>query len=74
MPKLGVFSGKELCAILAANGFFLVRTRGSHAVMQRQNADGLTRTVPVPLHREVKVGTLKSIIRQSGLDDTLFMR
>lgn len=34
--------------------------------MQSQEEDGLTRTVPVPLHREVKVGTLKSIIRQSG--------
>jgi predicted RNA binding protein YcfA (HicA-like mRNA interferase family) len=28
----------------------------------------------VPLHDEVKKGTLKSIIRQSGLDPALFMK
>jgi predicted RNA binding protein YcfA (HicA-like mRNA interferase family) len=34
--------------------------------MQRQEATGTT-TVPVPDHRELKLGTLRSIIRQSGL-------
>ena len=74
MPKLGVFSGKEVCSILSSSGFVNVRTRGSHAVMQGMDANGLSRTVPVPLHSTVKVGTLKSIIRQSGLDQSLFMR
>jgi len=40
-----------------------VRQRGSHIVMQKA-ADGGTTTVPVPDHNEVKVGTLRSIIRQ----------
>lgn len=74
MPKLGVFSGREVCSILTAAGFQHVRTRGSHAVMQTQDAEGHTLTVPVPLHDPVKKGTLKSIIRQSGLDQTLFMK
>lgn len=34
--------------------------------MQRADADGTT-TVPVPDHREVKTGTLRAIIRQSGV-------
>ncbi len=34
--------------------------------MQKADADG-TLTVPVPDHRELRVGTLMSIIRQSGL-------
>ena len=74
MPKLGVFSGQEVCSILAVAGFLQVRTRGSHAVMQGMDADGVSHTVPVPLHSEVRKGTLKSIIRQSGLDQSLFMR
>jgi len=74
MPRLGVFSGREMCAILGQAGFIHVRTRGSHAVMQHVEADGATRTVPVPLHASVKKGTLKSIIRQSGLDDALFKK
>ena len=74
MPKLGVFSGRDVCAILTEAGFTHARTRGSHAVMQGVDAGGASRTVPVPLHGTVKKGTLKSIIRQSGLDQALFMK
>lgn len=74
MPKLGVFSGLEVCAILKGEGFKHARTRGSHAVMQGADAEGASRTVPVPLHGTVKKGTLKSIIRQSGLEQRLFMK
>jgi predicted RNA binding protein YcfA (HicA-like mRNA interferase family) len=34
--------------------------------MQRHEAEG-TRTVPVPDHAEVAIGTLRAIIRQSGV-------
>ncbi|MBK7103450.1 MAG: type II toxin-antitoxin system HicA family toxin [Flavobacteriales bacterium] len=34
--------------------------------------DGSTITVPVPDHKELRVGTLLSIIRQSQLDRSLF--
>ena len=66
MGRLRVLSGREVCAILERHGFALVRQRGSHLVMQR-SAEGRTTTVPVPDHDEVKVGTLRSIIRQSGV-------
>ena len=39
MPKLGVCSGAEVCEILRAHGFALVRQRGSHLVMQRALED-----------------------------------
>ena len=71
MPSLKVFSGQALCALLASHGFTAVRQRGSHHVMQKQSADG-TITVPVPLHREIRIGTLQSIIRQSGLPRSEF--
>jgi len=63
---LRVLSGRQACRILASNGFVEVRHRGSHIVMQKSAADG-TITVPVPDHRELRIGTLLSIIRQSGL-------
>jgi predicted RNA binding protein YcfA (HicA-like mRNA interferase family) len=47
---------REVCAILIAHGFVEVRQRGSHVVMQSRNADG-TRTVPVPVHDEICIGT-----------------
>jgi predicted RNA binding protein YcfA (HicA-like mRNA interferase family) len=73
MPKLGVFSGGELCRILGQHGFTSVRQRGSHVVMQQRT--GLTTiTVPIPMHREIRIGTLQSIIRQSGLSRCEFER
>ena len=61
-----------MCAILKRHGFAEVRRRGSHVVMQRQNDNGGTTTVPVPDHKELRRGTLRSIIRQSGVDRTEF--
>ena len=71
MGKLRVLSGADACKILHEHGFVAVRQRGSHRIMQRQ-MDGSTITVPVPLHDPLMRGTLLSIIRQSGLDRSLF--
>ncbi len=73
MPRLRVLSGREVCRILAQHHFAEVRRRGSHIVMQRR-LDDSTVTVPVPDHPELKTGTLRSIIRQSGLPRQLFER
>jgi predicted RNA binding protein YcfA (HicA-like mRNA interferase family) len=66
LPKLRVLSGREVCALLTSHGFVEVRRRGSHIVMQRRETSG-TITVPVPDHAELRVGTLLSILRQSGV-------
>ena len=71
MPKRKVFSGQDICDLLGEHGFVAVRQRGSHRVMQKKEGAG-TITVPVPLHKELKPGTLGSIIRQSQLSRTLF--
>ena len=71
LGSLRVLSGRDVCKILASAGFVEVRQRGSHIVMQRRTPTGTT-TVPVPDHREVRIGTLRSIIRQSELPRTLF--
>lgn len=62
MGKLRVLSGREVCKILEAEGFSVVRQRGSHIVMQKA-AEGTTTTVPVPDYAELKAGTLSSVIR-----------
>ena len=66
MPRLKVLSGAELCRLFELNGFVNVRQRGSHRVMQKKTTEG-TVTVPVPMHNQIKIGTLLSIIRQSGI-------
>ncbi|MBE2234096.1 MAG: type II toxin-antitoxin system HicA family toxin [Anaerolinea sp.] len=71
MGKLRVLSGNEVCHILEQHGFVQIRQRGGHAVMQKQAPTGRI-SVPVPLHDEMRPGTLASIIRQSGLPRRLF--
>ena len=72
MPRLGVFSGEEICRILESEGFLRVRQRGSHAILQKAVLDS-TITVPVPMHRTIRIGTLQSIIRQSGVARERFL-
>jgi predicted RNA binding protein YcfA (HicA-like mRNA interferase family) len=66
-----MLSGREVARILEDNGFVLIRQRGSHLILQLRLADS-TITVPVPDHRELRRGTLRSIIRQSRLPRVLF--
>ena len=40
--------------------------------MMQKKTEGSTITVPVPDHGELRIGTLRSIIRQSGLPRTEF--
>jgi len=71
MPPRKKFSEASLCRLLEQHGFSAIRQKGSHRVMQKQSKNG-TITVPVPMHKDLKPGTLGSIIRQSRLDRSLF--
>ena len=71
MAKLRMLSGREVCAILAQHGYEEIRQRGSHIIMQKKTEDS-TITIPIPNHKEIRTGTLMSIIRQSRLDRTIF--
>ena len=71
MPKIRILSGTELCKILEKFGFKEIRRRGSHIVMQKI-VENKTITVPAPNHKELKKGTLMSIIRQSGISKKEF--
>jgi len=56
-------SSKQIIATLMARGFIQVSQRGSHLKFRKEN-----RTVIVPSpKKEIPSGTLRSIIRQSGL-------
>jgi predicted RNA binding protein YcfA (HicA-like mRNA interferase family) len=63
--KLRVLSGQEACRILEKHGFIRMRMRGDHIIMQRAGAVRIS--VPVPDHKELRIGTLRSVIRQSGI-------
>jgi predicted RNA binding protein YcfA (HicA-like mRNA interferase family) len=54
---------------LQRQGFALLRVRGSHHFMQR---DDLRTTVPVHGNQNVKIGTLRSILRDVNLSPSEF--
>lgn len=60
MPKLPHVSGAEVQRALERLGFQKVRQSGSHVIMKRE-AKGCV----VPMHGEVKVGTLAGVLRQA---------
>ena len=60
--RLPVISGERLIKILVREGFSVRRQSGSHVVLQK----GYT-VFSVPLHDELKKGTFKAILNQSGL-------
>ena len=74
MPKLRPLSATEVARLLRGHGFVFVHQRGSHLIYRRQLPGGDSATVPVPNRREIPVGTLKSIINLSGLDESLFRK
>ncbi|MCK9405220.1 MAG: type II toxin-antitoxin system HicA family toxin [Methanothrix sp.] len=63
MSKLPVLSGEGLIKILVREGFTVRRQSGSHVVMQKAE-----RVFAVPLHKELKKGTLNAILKQAGLE------
>ncbi len=68
MPKLPVVSGKECCKTLARLGFEEIRQRGSHVVMRRREAGCV-----VPMHTDIKTGTLGGILKQAGVSAEEFI-
>ena len=74
MPKLRPLPASEVARILRAHGFVFVRQRGSHLIYRRELPGGDSATIPIPNRRSIPVGTLKSILSLSGLDEALFRR
>jgi predicted RNA binding protein YcfA (HicA-like mRNA interferase family) len=58
---------------LEAAGFVEISQKGSHVKLARTTG-AETRTAIVPHHREVRLGTLGSILRQAGLTPDEFER
>lgn len=65
MSQLPVVSGRAIVKALAKIGYERDRQKGSHIVL-RQTAHP-HRRITVPDHAEVARGTLRSILRETGL-------
>ena len=65
MSVLPRVSGREVVKALAKVGYEQDRQRGSHIILRRETYPH--RRVVVPDYKEVAKGTLRSIIRETGL-------
>lgn len=64
MPSLPVLSGREAVRAFEKAGWEVSRQRGSHMILTRE---GHIASLSVPDHKEVARGTLRSLIRNSGM-------
>ena len=71
--KLPVVSGSDVIKMLEKEGFLVVRQRGSHVSLHKKVNDK-TLLVVVPMKKEIKKGTLLSIIKQAGMAREEFIK
>jgi predicted RNA binding protein YcfA (HicA-like mRNA interferase family) len=64
MPRLPVISGREAVRAFERAGWKISRREGSHIILTKS---GTSVTLSVPDHREVRRGTLRSLIRKAGV-------
>jgi Predicted periplasmic or secreted lipoprotein len=64
MVRLPVVSGKEAVRAFNKAGWEVSRREGSHIILTKA---GMIATLSVPDHKEIKRGTLRSLIRKAGL-------
>jgi len=58
-------SGRQVVKALERAGFYVLHQKGSHIIMRR---DEPKTTVSVPGHSQLRVGTLRVILHQAGMD------
>jgi predicted RNA binding protein YcfA (HicA-like mRNA interferase family) len=64
MARLPVISGHTALKAFSKAGFTSNRQTASHVIMEKA---GMEVTLSIPLHEELKRGTLRNLIKDSGL-------
>ncbi|MCG2826410.1 MAG: type II toxin-antitoxin system HicA family toxin [Thermoplasmatales archaeon] len=68
MPKLRKVSGDKVVRILCNKlGFEISGRSGSHVRLSKTTPKGKVGTV-VPMHKELKIGTLKGVLKLAKVD------
>ena len=63
-PRQPVVSGAQLIRALERDGWAIIRQRGSHVRLKKP---GRRNALVVPLHKEIRKGTLAGILRDADL-------
>ncbi len=71
MPKLPAISGIKVVKTLSKIGYEVDHQTGSHIILRQREYPH--RRLTIPNHKEIAKGTLRGIIKQSGLTVENFM-
>jgi len=73
MPELRSVSGQQTIKALERLGFRQLRQRGSHVILTKSTPTGHVGCV-VPLHKQLKVGTLRGILKLAKVEPEEFLK
>jgi len=68
--RLGNISGKEAVKVFQKAGWQVLGQVGSHVVMAKP---GVRVNLSIPQHKELSIGTLRSLVRHAGLSVDEFL-
>jgi predicted RNA binding protein YcfA (HicA-like mRNA interferase family) len=70
MGELSGFSGRDVVKKLCRVGYVILRQRGSHVRLGMKGKQNVT----VPLHKEIGIGLLLQILRETELTEEAFLQ
>ena len=71
MARLTNVSGKDTVKVFQKAGWVFVGQVGSHVILVKT---GMRVNLSIPQHKELSVGTLRALIRNSGLSVENFLK
>ena len=73
MSRIRKLSGHELIKLLSKQGFVVKRQKGSHVILIKETERGKIGCT-IPLHKELKIGTIKGILKQACISEEEFVK
>lgn len=74
MTSLPRLSGREVVKVLCNKlGFEITGRAGSHVRLSKTTSEGKVGTV-VPMHQELRTGTLKNVLRLARISEEKFLK
>lgn len=76
MPKLPVVSGHQLLGVLTAICYQVRNKKGDHVTLGPKHTSNSDRAclLTVPMHKELKIGTLMTILARASLSKEEFVK
>lgn len=75
MPKCPIVSGHQLIKVLTKICYRIANRKGDHVILVPKctSSSDRIRSLTVPMHRELKIGTLMTILARASLSKSEFI-